>query len=172
MLTPLRSPRPTRPRPAHRAAGAGLAVAVLALAGALAGCGGGAGPSQDQPKLPFGWSPSGPSRTPPTWAETTGAAATRGTGSPSAGSTFALTAPPARAGATAVTPSVSGNARTCPTPGHPYRVCGHYKLVWPTVDPSAPCVDSDQGVHGGKTYVCVYGYWVELPKVPAPATPT
>ncbi|WP_188282649.1 hypothetical protein [Streptomyces sp. CBMA29] len=160
MLTPIRS------RPSRRAAGA-----VLALAGALAGCGGGAGPSQDPPKPPFGWSPSGPSQTPPTWGETTGAAATRGTGSPSAGSTFALTAPPERAGATPVTPSASGSVSTCPTPGQPYRLCGRYQLVWPTIDPSAPCVDRDQGVHAGATYACVHGYWVELPKVPTPATP-
>src|SRR5882757_8347405 len=109
--------RPSRPSRAwQRPAGAALAVAGLALAGlALAGCGS-ASTAQDPPRLPFGWSPSGPSETPPTWAETAG---TSGAVTPSAVATFALTDPPGRAGATPVTPSISGERHKCPTPSRP-----------------------------------------------------
>jgi hypothetical protein len=110
--------------------------------------------------MPFGWSPSGPSDTPPTWGETA-------TVSPSAGATFALTDPPTRAGATPVTPSITSEAHRCPTRKLPHRWCASAREVYPAIDPSAPCVDSDVGDYRGTTYLCFYGSWTKLDGFPA-----
>jgi hypothetical protein len=175
MLTPMRPLRPSRPR--HRSAGAALAVTVLALTGALAGCGGASTP-HDTPKAPFGRSPNGPSDTPSAWPDATGTArtgkgpagipGTSGAASPSAAPTFALTDPPRRPGATPVTPSVSGDMHKCPTRKEPHRWCGSFHPVYPTVDPSAPCVDGDIGRRAGRTYLCAYGSWAEISGLPTP----
>ena len=42
---------------------------------------------------------------------------------------------------------------------------GRIEVVYPTINPAKHCVDEDIGVHGGRTYACVMGEWVELPPI-------
>ncbi|WP_143120555.1 hypothetical protein [Actinacidiphila alni] len=177
MRTLIRSARPSSSR-GRRPVVAAFAVVVLALAGgALAGCGAGS-TAQDPPKLPFGWSPSGPSDTPPTWGGTTGADTARPSGTSSTGgtsgtsrtegSTFSLDDLPTRAaGATPVgSPSFSSEAHKCPTRESPNRWCVSGHEVYPAIDPAAPCVDFDLGDHRGTTYFCLNGSWTKLDGLP------
>ncbi|MEW2520805.1 hypothetical protein [Actinacidiphila alni] len=170
MRTLIRPARPLSSR-GRRPVVAAFAVVVLALAGgALAGCGAGS-TAQDPPKLPFGWSPSGPSDTPPTWGGTTGpdTALPSGTSSTiaTAESTFSLDDLPTRAGATPVgSPSFSSEAHKCPTRKSPNRWCVSGHEVYPAIDPAAPCVDFDLGDHRGTTYFCLNGSWTKLDGLP------
>jgi hypothetical protein len=121
-------------------AAAGAALAVIAFA-AAAGCGAAGGGGQPPPPMPFGRPPSGGHTSPPPAATLT-----------------------ARPTATTVSPSFSSEVHPCPTPkSKKANLCFSGRVVYPTINPAAHCVDEDIGVHGGRTYACVMGDWFELP---------
>jgi hypothetical protein len=130
---------PVMHTPLRAAAGAAVTVTVLALA--VAGCGA-TGGGQQPPPMPFGRPPSGGPTSPPPSVTATGGRPT----------------------ATTVSPSFSSEMHTCATPrSKKFNLCFSGKVVYPTINPSAHCVDSDIGVHAGHTYACVLGDWTELP---------
>lgn len=168
-------PTPNQPS-LRRPTGAALAVTALALSGLLAACGLGSG--ADHPKrIPFGRSPGGTSPADTATGTGTGTAANTGTAagtSTSTGGTALPTftlglpagIPSGRPSATHVTPSSSPS----PCPEHrPARakICMSFHMVYPTIDPAAPCVDLDFGVYRGKSFICLVGAWTEVPFFPS-----